>query len=658
MISLHGENNIVVKVKMINNEVINVGINLGKSVLDLKEEIRRKINMPIVNQKLIFQGKVLKDNDGLSVYKLENDDVIHLVRVDPRNENHLENEERNNSNTPTLLEYLALLSMMNNGINTNLMQIRNQNNNNNNPLINSMNNYGNNNNNNNNNNYNIFRINRNLEDTLISDSFANLLKPSNFNMYNSIENIIQNINNINILISSKNDLKEVKTKLYKISNSLGKSHINFKVGQWVDVYDTFQTWSEAQIIEINENNNKGLFHFIGWSNELNEWINLDSPRICLYRTHTIQSPYSRFFSPFPNKKDDSSNISINNIGINDVFHKMNHLVSFVDLFKCDLENILNINFEKFKKKFYVSIMQLYPLMDRIGRLFLDYSMLLMNLSFKFFNENPDLFRENIIDNNVSNNLNDNDALLKERVLQYEKFTQIPAMRNNGEIAQSYRLLNSNSILSNNNNINVRRTGGANFQQQLRAMNNNNNINNNINNNNEINTSSNNNNRNRNEQNWNIIRNFVNSDNYPFRNSNNNNMSIEYLNEVRILPSLNVRNKFNENKTKVIKQNTFSIIHYNKFKTRTFETFTQTFPIYSDCKISNTFILEFKTNKKIINSQPKNNNNNLRSSQNIKTSKFMIDAGKTQRQTNKFETSKNSNTQNSKNGKYKLKKINK
>ena len=71
MISLHGENNIVVKVKMINNEVINVGINLGKSVLDLKEEIRRKINMPIVNQKLIFQGKVLKDNDGLSVYKLE-----------------------------------------------------------------------------------------------------------------------------------------------------------------------------------------------------------------------------------------------------------------------------------------------------------------------------------------------------------------------------------------------------------------------------------------------------------------------------------------------------------------------------------------------------------------------------------------------------------
>ena len=275
MLSLHGENEIEIKVKMINNEIFTIVINKGKSVLELKEVIRRKINIPVVNQKLIFQGKVLKDNDGLSVYKLENDDVIHLIRINPNNNNdtNIENEQRN---PPTLLEYLTLLSMMNNGINTNLLQLRNQinnNNNNNNNIhnINSINSY--------NNNNNIFRINRNFEDSLISDSYANLLKPSNFNMYNSIENIIQNLNNINILISCKSDLNESKTKLFKVSNSLRKSHINFKVGQWVDVLDTFQTWSEAQIIEINQNNNKGLFHFIGWSNELNEWINLDSPRI-------------------------------------------------------------------------------------------------------------------------------------------------------------------------------------------------------------------------------------------------------------------------------------------------------------------------------------------------------------------------------------------
>ena len=87
MLSLHGENEIEIKVKMINNEIFTVGINKGKSVFDLKEEIRRKINIPVVNQKLIFQGKVLKDNDGLSVYKLENDDVIHLIRINPNNNN-------------------------------------------------------------------------------------------------------------------------------------------------------------------------------------------------------------------------------------------------------------------------------------------------------------------------------------------------------------------------------------------------------------------------------------------------------------------------------------------------------------------------------------------------------------------------------------------
>ena len=665
MLSLHGENEIEIKVKMINNEIFTVRINKGKSVFDLKEEIRKKINIPVINQKLIFQGKVLKDNDGLSVYKLENDDVIHLIRINPNNNNdtNLENEQRN---PPTLLEYLTLLSMMNNGMNTNLLQLRNQmNNNNNNNNNNNINNINSINSYNNNNNNNIFRINRNFEDTLISDSYANLLKPSNFNMYNSIENIIQNLNNINILISCKSDLNESKTKLFKTSNSIRKSHINFKVGQWVDVLDTFQTWSEAQIIDINQNNNKGLFHFIGWSNELNEWINLDSPRICLYRTHTIQSPYSRFFSPFPNKNDDSSNITINNIGIKEILDKMENLIPLIDLLKNDLVNSFKIDKEKYKKKYYISIMQLYPLMDRIGRIFLDYSMLLMNLSFKFFNENTDLFKDNIITEvNSSNNLNNNETLLKERVLQYERFTQVPVMRNNGEIAQSYRLAHNHSILNNqnnNNNINIinRRQAGANFQQQIREMNNQNiNLNNN---NNEINTSSN--NRNRNEQNWNIVRNFVNSDNFPIRERHSNNFSIQYLNEVRILPSLNIRIKFNENKTKIIKQNNFSIIHYNKFKTRTFETFTQTFPIYSNCLISKTISLEYRNYKKIFNTQTNsnhknnsNNNNPMRVSQNIRNSKIFIDAGKTQKQNNNFYLG--NKNQNNKTGKYKLKQINK
>ena len=144
------------------------------------------------------------------------------------------------------------------------------------------------------------------------------------------------------------------------------------------------------------------------------------------------------------------------------------------------------------------------------------------------------------------------------------------------------------------------------------------------------------------------------------------MSIQYLNEVRILPSLNIRNKFNENKTKVIKQNNFSIIHYNKFKTRTFETFTQTFPIYSNCSISKNISFEYKNYKKIFNTQTNvnnklnlnNNNNPMRLSQNKKSSKIFIDAGKTQKQNNNLYISNKNTNQNNKTGKYKLKQINK
>ena len=48
-------------------------------VLDLKKEIHKKINLEPQRQRLIFQGKALKDNDTLKSYKIEDNQVIHLV---------------------------------------------------------------------------------------------------------------------------------------------------------------------------------------------------------------------------------------------------------------------------------------------------------------------------------------------------------------------------------------------------------------------------------------------------------------------------------------------------------------------------------------------------------------------------------------------------
>ena len=117
------------------------------------------------------------------------------------------------------------------------------------------------------------------------------------------------------------------------------------------------------------------------------------------------------------------------------------------------------------------------------------------------------------------------------------------------------------------------------------------------------------------------------------------MSIDYLKSFSIAPSNYI--KFNSNKTKIIKVNKFSIFHYNSFKPRTFETFTQTFPKYIDnkiCKIENLNI-ENKKNK-LINSI--NNFNKTKNSFNssiinnkpiIKTSKIIINADKSNKNNN-------------------------
>ena len=616
MISINED--ITLKVRMMTNEVIIIKINKLKTILEIKQEIRRIKNISVVNQKLIFQGKVLKDSDKITTYKLEDNDVINLIISQPNNNNNINSSRENRSReVPNLIQYLTMLSNLTNRLI--------------NPFLN-------NNNNNNRNTFSFQQNNRNNnynsnDDINISDSFIHLLKPSNFNIYNSMENIIQNINNIETLISSKN--KITSKTLFSPNNTHSNNHINFQIGQWVDIYDNFSQWSEAQLIQIDSNTNKGLFHFIGSSDINNEWIYLNSPRISLYRVHTIQSPFSKYFSPFPNKIDANNNLSISGIDFTMIISKIKNLMKFCD----ELKDSLNIvyNFKNFDKFFYLNLMQLYPIMDRIGRIFLDYSMFLMNYCFKYFNENFENFKDYVDNIQLNNNfeITDNN-LLKEKVFQFENFTKVGVMRNNGEIAQYYRMINlnndnnSNNLNNNNNNNNefrINNFGGANFQAQLRSISNpSNNRNNNIINNNE--------NYNNNSRiNIRII------NNRNVNNNNNNRLSIDYLKSFSIAPSNYI--KFNSNKTKIIKVNKFSIFHYNSFKPRTFETFTQTFPKYIDnkiCKIENLNI-ENKKNK-LINSI--NNFNKTKNSFNssiinnkpiIKTSKIIINADKSNKNNN-------------------------
>ncbi|KAI0789379.1 hypothetical protein C8Q75DRAFT_807021 [Abortiporus biennis] len=59
---------------------LQITIATDKTVLDLKQAIADKSDVPADRQRLIYSGRVLKDEDALSVYKIQSSHTIHMVK--------------------------------------------------------------------------------------------------------------------------------------------------------------------------------------------------------------------------------------------------------------------------------------------------------------------------------------------------------------------------------------------------------------------------------------------------------------------------------------------------------------------------------------------------------------------------------------------------
>lgn len=57
-----------------------LSVELSQSVGDLKKQIAEASEIPSENQRLIYSGKILKDDQPLDSYKIQEDHVIHLVK--------------------------------------------------------------------------------------------------------------------------------------------------------------------------------------------------------------------------------------------------------------------------------------------------------------------------------------------------------------------------------------------------------------------------------------------------------------------------------------------------------------------------------------------------------------------------------------------------
>lgn len=69
-----------INIKSSSDKKFVISIEASKKVLELKEAIAAQTDVPADRQRLIFSGRVLKDDDLLSEYKVADGNTIHMVK--------------------------------------------------------------------------------------------------------------------------------------------------------------------------------------------------------------------------------------------------------------------------------------------------------------------------------------------------------------------------------------------------------------------------------------------------------------------------------------------------------------------------------------------------------------------------------------------------
>ena len=430
---MESSNEILIKIKTLNSTTIPLKIYQNETIGCLKNKIFQKIRVSVINQRLIFQGKVLQNDKLISDYKIEESDVIHLVETDSRNYQPPPSSSITNSdNAQTSTNpYLAIFNSIFNSHPSNQSNSQNLSQN---------------------------------DTEGIYDSFKHILYPSTFNIQNTTEIITQSINSIYNLIDTSNFLNFDNSARIKnlYQNNIGG--LEFKVGQWIDIRDQNLQWIEGQIIEVKDKQVK--VHYIGTSSRMNEWIGTNSDRLALFRTYTAQENKlnDKYSSAHPNKEDPNPNDTIHFTKVKKFSCISNDIIIFLDVIKEKITRILNqkevLKHNRFESKDalfdneryeMLMIMQLYPLLDKFGRLLTDMAYYLMNTSFNYYTDNIYLFRKNIYDESLRfmNIYDTSETVMKNRLAQYQNLTKYSILRTNN---------NGSTPYSNNQNGNVPRIG--------------------------------------------------------------------------------------------------------------------------------------------------------------------------------------------------------
>ncbi|XP_057974336.1 uncharacterized protein LOC131162162 isoform X3 [Malania oleifera] len=77
------DSTVEINIKTLDSQIYSFHVDKNMRVLSFKEKIANEVGVPVGQQRLIFRGKVLKDNHLLSEYHVENGHTLHLVARQP-----------------------------------------------------------------------------------------------------------------------------------------------------------------------------------------------------------------------------------------------------------------------------------------------------------------------------------------------------------------------------------------------------------------------------------------------------------------------------------------------------------------------------------------------------------------------------------------------
>lgn len=244
-----------INIKTMDGNIYPFTIPLTSTLSDLKTLIEQKLNISEDRQRLIFRGQVLNDNIPLSEHRIQDGQTVHMIAKATQ-------VEEPETPVEQVIEPVEEQERIDGEIVNNIL--------------------------------------RTLGETSLNrrNQRRRMMQQRTFGFpmqeQESLEVIHQNLNTVEQLMKARQD------------NGMPFQWQNRKLrlGQWIDVKDTIDQWLEAEVINIEDD--KVYVHYNGWGSRWDEWIELSSPRIAPFRTHTVQNAYSYYMSPAPQNNLDGT----------------------------------------------------------------------------------------------------------------------------------------------------------------------------------------------------------------------------------------------------------------------------------------------------------------------------------------------------------------